>query len=241
MYRRTQRDTMNQIVVKQDARDVGIVNPVGCRIRGLDVQIGVPELDENVADIERIIDEDPDTILDRPEVREFHEFFSQIGYPDQTPSGEQLVNIIEKKGLNRRNNVVDAYNIASAEFGASLGMHDAATLSGDVVIERASGGERFLPIFHDEHILAQSGDLVYGTDDHMLALFGGVTRDAEKFRVTDLTDEVLLVARGNRATSEAYNRGACRRAYDLITKTCPDAEMEFLDVVFESGKKMALA
>lgn len=232
---------MNRIVVKNDARDLGIVNPVGCRIQGLDVRMGAPELDEDVGKIEKTIKENSDAVLDRPEVKEFHEFFSEIGYPDQTPSGEQLVKIIENNGLNRRNNVVDAYNIASAEFGVSLGMHDAATLSGDVVIERASGGERFLPIFHDEHMVAQSGDLVYGTDDAMLALFGDVTRDAEKFRVTDLTEEVLLVARGNRETSEEYNRAACRRAYDLISKTCPDAEIEFLDVVVESEKKAAVA
>lgn len=232
---------MNRIVVKKDARDLGIENPVGCRIEGLNVQMGASELDEDVDEIEKTIKENSGAILDRPEVKEFHEFFSEIGYPDQTPSGEQLVKIIEDKGLNRRNNVVDAYNIASAEFGISLGMHDTATLSGDVVIQRTSGGERFLPIFHDEQIVTQSGDLVYGTEDHTLALFGGVTRDAEKFRVTDLTDEVLLVARGNRETSEEYNRAACRRAYDLITKTCPDAEMEFLDVVVESEKKAAVA
>lgn len=231
---------MNQLVVKQDARDLGIVNPVGCLIRGLDVQMGAPELDEDVAAIEETIKRDPDTILDRREVEEFHEFFSEIGYPDQTPSGEQLVKLIEKKGLNRRNNVVDAYNIASAEFGSSLGMHDTATLKGDVVIQQANGGERFHPIFHKNPVTAQPGDLMYGTDRHILALFGGVTRDADEFKVTDLTDEVLLVARGNRETSEEYNKDACRRAFDLISKTCPDAEMEFLDVVSEPEKRIAV-
>jgi DNA/RNA-binding domain of Phe-tRNA-synthetase-like protein len=230
---------MGQIVVKQDARELGIVNPVGCLIRGLDVQIGAPELDEDIAEIEKTIEENPNTILDKREVRGFHEFFSQIGYPDQTPSGEQLVKLIEKKGINRRNNVVDAYNIASAEFGASLGMHDAATIEDDIVIERANGGERFHPIFHKNPITAHSGDLLYGTDRHILALFGEVTRDADEFKVTDLTEEVLLMARGNSRTSEKYNREACRRAFDLISKTCPDAEMDFLDVVFKPKKRIA--
>jgi DNA/RNA-binding domain of Phe-tRNA-synthetase-like protein len=231
---------MNQIVVKQDARELGIVNPVGCLIRGLDVQMGAPELDEDVVEIEKTIKEDSDTILNRREVKTFHEFFSEIGHPNQTPSGEQLVNLIKKKSLNRRNNVVDAYNIASAEFGASLGMHDTATLNGNVVIQRADGGERFHPIFHKDYVTAQAGDLLYGTDQHILALFGGVTRDADEFKVTDLTNEVLLIARGNHETSEEYNRGACRRAYDLISKTCPDAEIEFLDVVFEPKKRIAM-
>lgn len=89
---------MDQIVVKQDARELGIVNPVGCVIRGLDVQMGAPELDEDATAIEKTIKKDPGTILDRREVKEFHEFFSEIGYPNQTPSGEQLVRLIEKKG-----------------------------------------------------------------------------------------------------------------------------------------------
>jgi DNA/RNA-binding domain of Phe-tRNA-synthetase-like protein len=229
---------MNQIIVKKNANQLGIENPVGCLIKGLDVQIGAPALDEDVAKIEKQIQENADKILGKREVKAFHDFFAELDYPEQTPSGEQLVKLIEKKGLNRNNNIVDAYNIASAEFGASLGMHDTATLRGDVVFQRASGGERFLPIYHEDYVTARSGDLLYGTDDHMLALFGDVTRDSDKFKVTDLTDEALLVARGNHETSEEYNRQACRRAYELISKTCPDAEMEFLDVVHEDKERL---
>ena len=78
---------MNQILVKQDAHDLGIVNPVGCRIRGLDVQIGAPELDGDVDSVEKEVKENSNKILDKSEVRGFRELFDRIGYPDQTPSG----------------------------------------------------------------------------------------------------------------------------------------------------------
>lgn len=230
---------MNRIVVKKDARDLGIVNPVGCRIRGLDVQIGAPELDEDVAEIEKTIKENPDAILDKPEVRGFRELFDRIGHPDQTPSGEQLVNLIGKKGLNRHNNVVDAYNVAGAESGVILGMHDVSHIDGDIVIQRASGGERFLPIFHKDYETAQPGDLLWGTDRHILALLGPVSRDSDKHKITESTEEALLMAPGNHETSEEYNREVCRRAYDLISKTNPDATLEFLDVVSEDKHKVA--
>lgn len=231
---------MNKIVVKQDAHDLGIVNPAGCLIRGLDVQTETNQLDKAVVEIEESIKTNPDEILERDEVRGFQELFSRIGYPEQTTSGEQLVEIIEKKGLNRHNNIVDAYNIAGAEFGASIGMHDSSYIDGNVTIQRATGGERILPIFHKEEETAQSGDLICKTDGRVLALHGPVDRQAEESKVTNTTDKALLLSLGNRKTSEKYNRAVCQRAFDLISKTCPDAEMEFLDVVFED-KDIAVA
>lgn len=230
---------MNQILVKQDAHDLGIVNPVGCRIRGLDVQIGAPELDGDVDSVEKEVKKNSNEILDKSEVRGFRELFARIGYPDQTPSGEQLVRLIEKKGLNRHNNVVDAYNVAGAESGVILGMHDITHVDENIVIQRANGGERMLPIFHKEHVTAHPGDLLWGTDSRVLALLGPISRDADKYKITESTEEALLVAPGNRETSEEYNREVCRRAYDLITKTNPDATLEFLDVVHENKDKIA--
>ncbi|MFC7188408.1 phenylalanine--tRNA ligase beta subunit-related protein [Halocatena marina] len=153
-----------------------------------------------------------------------------MGYSDQTPDGEKRVKLIERRGLNRHNNVVDAYNIAGAEYGIGLGMHDVAQLDGNIVIERASGGEEMVPLFRESHREAREGDLIYGTDDHVLWLSGQIGRDADDFRVTTDTDKALLMAVGNEETSEEYNRSVCRRAFDLISKTCSNASIEFLDV-----------
>jgi DNA/RNA-binding domain of Phe-tRNA-synthetase-like protein len=231
---------MSKIVVKQDAHDLGVVNPVGCLIQGIDVQTDTHQLDEDVNKVEESIRKNPNEILDKDEVKGFNELFSRIGYPEQTTAGEQLVEIIRKKGLNRHNNIVDAYNIAGAEFGSSLGMHDASYIDGDVVVQQATGGERMLPIFHEEEETAQPGDLLCRTDSRVLALHGPVDRQSEKSKVTDTTDKGLLLALGNSKTSEEYNQAVCQRAYELISTTCPDAEMKFLDIVHEDKDRLAV-
>lgn len=234
----TSRGTMNQIVVKRDARDLGITNPVGCIIQGLDVQTEAHLLDEDVSEMESMVEENFDEIIGKREVEAYHELFARMGYPDQIPAGEKRLGLIEKRGLNRHNNVVDAYNIASAEFGTGLGMHDVSHIDGDVVVQLASGGERVRPLFETNYATARPGDLLYSVGDRVLALLGHIVADSDKHKVTDTTEEVLLVSLGNHETSEKYNRDACQMAYDLISKTCPDATMEFLDVVYEDADRL---
>lgn len=226
---------MDRIVVTEDVRRLGIENPVGCLISGLDVQSETSELDEHVRELEKRIDADSEEILSRKEVTAYHDVFEAVGHPGQEPAGEQLVRLIEQQGLNRHNNVVDAYNIASAERGMGLGMHDVTALSGDVYVHRATGGERILPIFHEKPVQATAGDVLHEVDEQILGILGPVDRDAGAYRVTEATEQALLLSLGNEETSKADNRAACRRAYDLICETCPDATLTFLDVVTQDA------
>lgn len=227
-------DSVTKIIVRNDARELGITNPVGCIVSGLDVQSEAPELDEDVASIEQLASDSPDRRLETEVVDGSREIYARMGYPEVVPDGEMRFNLIGRRGLNRHNNVVDAYNVAGAEYGLGLGMHDVAQLDGDIVIQRANGGERMVPLFRESHREAQAGDLMYGTDRHTLWIAGEIGRDSDAFKVTASTNKALLLAVGNHKTSEEYNRTVCQRAYDLISKTCPDATLEFLDVVDET-------
>ncbi|UPM42102.1 phenylalanine--tRNA ligase beta subunit-related protein [Halocatena salina] len=226
---------MDRIVVTEDVRQIGIKNPVGCLINGLDVRSEATKLDEHVTELERKIDTKSEEILSRKEVTSYHDVFEAVGHPGQEPAGEQLIRLIEEQGLNRHNNVVDAYNIASAERGMGLGMHDVTALSGDVYVHRASGGERILPIFHEKPVQATAGDVLHEVDGQILGILGPVDRDAGAYRVTEATEQALLLSLGNEETSEEDNRAVCRRAYDLICETCPDATLTFLDVVTQDA------
>lgn len=226
---------MDRIVVTEDVRRLGIENPVGCLISGLDVQSEASELDGHVGELERKIDTNAEEILSREEVTAYKDIFEAVGHPGQEPAGEQLVRLIKQQGLNRHNNVVDAYNIASAERGMGMGMHDVTALSGDVHVHRASGGERILPIFHEKPVQATAGDVLHAVDGQILGILGPVDRDAGAYRVTEATEQALLLSLGNKKTTEEDNRAACRRAYDLICETCPNATLTFLDVVTQDA------
>lgn len=224
---------MTEIVIKQDAYDLGIRNPVGCLITGLDVRSDAPQLDEEVGEIERSIKRDLDEALSSDVIESARDLYTNMGYPDQTPDGEKRMQLIGKRGLNRHNNVVDAYNITGAEYGIGLGMHDVAQLDGNVVIQCATGGERMVPLFRESYRKAQEGDLIYGTDQHTLWIAGRLGRDSDEFKVTKDTEQALLMAIGNAETSEGFNRDVCSRAFELIRKTCPDASLEFLPITTE--------
>lgn len=224
-------DSANNIIVRDDARDLGITNPVGCLISGLDVQSEAPELDEDVAAIEQLAADSPEEVLESEVVEGSREIYDRMGYSDVAPDGELRFNLIRRRGLKRHNNVVDAYNIAGAEYGLGLGMHDAAQLDGDITVQRATGRERIVPLFRESEREAQNGDLMYRTNRHPLWVSGEIRRDADRFRVTESTDQALLMVVGNHTTSEEHNRAVCRRTYELIAKTCPNATIEFLDTV----------
>lgn len=227
----TQVNTMNQIVVKRNAHEMGIQNPVACLIEGLDVTTD-RVLNKEVTELESKIKDHGDEIVGKPEIKAFHEFYRKLGYPDQLPAGEQMIKLIQSEGLNRHNNVVDAYNLASAESGIGLSMHDTAQIDGDIVVRRATGGERILPIFESEVVTANAGDVVYGAGD-LLRLLGPIARDSDEFKVTESTESALLMALGNHETSHAQNRAVCERAFELISETNPDATIEYLEVVHE--------
>ena len=231
---------MTALVVHEDAAELGIKHPAACLIRGVRLTDADGALD---AEIERLMDTlqaAPETILERPEVRGFDELFARMGYRKQTPAGRRLVEGFRKRGFKRYGNVIDAYNLASAWFGSGLGMHDAARLTGDVRVFRATGSEQIVPLFKTEPANVVRGDLVYadgepagdlgdGGGERLLAWLGQRDVDSDAYKVRDDTTSLLLVALGNAATSEDYNRGACLKAVELIRRTCPEATAEFLE------------
>jgi DNA/RNA-binding domain of Phe-tRNA-synthetase-like protein len=227
---------MTALVVHEDAAELGIRHPAACLIRDVRLTDADGALD---AEIERLMDtlqSAPETILERPEVRGFDELFARMGYRKQTPAGRRLVEGFRKRGFKRYGNVIDAYNLASAWFGSGLGMHDAACLTGDVRVFRATGSERIVPLFKTEPASVVRGDLVYadgdpgdGGGERLLAWLGQRDVDSDAYKVRNETTSLLLVALGNAATSEDYNRGACLKAVELIRCTCPEAAAEFLE------------
>ncbi|UPM43091.1 phenylalanine--tRNA ligase beta subunit-related protein [Halocatena salina] len=222
-------DSINEIVIHGDAHKLGI-NPVGCVIRNLDIQSETNELDDEIRAVEKQLTNDAESVLQSQDVVGSRELFSRLGYPEQEPAGEQLVTLIETSGLNRHNHVVDAYNIVGGRSGAVMGMHDTAQLGEKITVRRADGGETMLPIFHDEPETASNGDLIWESEEDVLALLGPISRDADAFKVTESTEEVLLMIPGNDKTSEEHNRRLCIQTFDLIEQVNPDAELEFIDV-----------
>lgn len=219
-------------------QDVGIASAVACRIDHVIVQSSAPELDSEVRRLEATIERDPDAMFEPPEVQGFQTLFDDLGYPRQVPAGRRLVESIASRGFPRYNNLIDAYNIASASHVAGLGMHDAALLipGSDVIVARAAGEERITPLFKSKSVLVREGDVVYAplnSRDSPMAWLGKKDVDSDAYKVSDRTQSVFLIALGNKATDTAYNAAVCRETLRLVQLSCPDAAAVWYDTVLE--------
>jgi DNA/RNA-binding domain of Phe-tRNA-synthetase-like protein len=231
---------MTAVFVHEDAVQLGVKHPVAFLISNVSVQSnGADALRDEVSALMAVLKEQPEAITSRPEVRGFKELFARMGYPHQVPAGQRLIESLQRRGFRRYDNIVDAYNIASAWSGSGLGMHDARRILGDVHVYRASGREQIVPMFKSDWVRVVPGDLVYADrapraeggagPDRVIAWLGKRDVDSDDFKVREDTTSLLLVALGNDATSEYYNCTSCLKALELIRRTCPEATADALE------------
>lgn len=229
-----------KLAISSTVPSLGIVAPVACVIRGVKVVAGSNELDADVEEVSEILSRGTDAILGRPEVRAFRDLLRSLGYPDQVPAGERLVESFAKKGFRRFNNIVDAYNLVAARHGAGIGMHDAANVSGELHVRLSTGVEHIVPMFKASEVAIPAGDLIYGTERaspvarsfDTFAWLGRRDVDSDRHRVSATSTSLVLVVLGNSVTSDSQNRGICDEILHLIRKSCPLATMETLEREF---------
>lgn len=232
-------ENMNSVIIHKCARSVGIINPSICIIRNVAVYDSDSTLDARIAALINTISSNPDSILDRPEVRGFEELFFKLGYGGQLHAGKRLVEGFKARGFKKFNNLVDAYNIASAQACSGIGMHDAKSFleSGNALeILRCNGTEKIRPLFKDKWVSPKPQDLIYGfgtSERKLMAWLGKKDVDSDEFKVNESTTDILLVALGNSRTQHQYNKSILTDAFNLIKLTCPKAEMEFLRIIQE--------
>ncbi|NER36952.1 MAG: B3/4 domain-containing protein [Oscillatoria sp. SIO1A7] len=220
---------MIQLTIHKDAYDLGIHNPIACLIRNIEIK---SELSNSVSgdarDMIAMLETNSQSILLKPEVIAFRQLFENLGYPNQIPAGQRLIESFQKKGFKAYNNIIDSYNIASCLFGSGLGLHDAEGIKQDIHIYRAKGNERIKPIFKDKKTTIPNGDIVYSSSGKVIAWLGKKDVDSDEFKVVDNTKKLLLVALGNSQTSLEYNRSVCISAIRLMRKSCPNIYAQFI-------------
>jgi DNA/RNA-binding domain of Phe-tRNA-synthetase-like protein len=227
---------MLRLIVHEDAYELGIRHPVACLIRNINISSQLCNvLTDSVQSMMDTILNHSQEILARPEVVGFHTLFEKLGYPNQTPAGQRLIEFLQTKGFKSYNNIVDSYNIASALFASGLGLHNTATITEDIQIFRAKGDETIKPLFQNQSQKIAKGDIIYTNGKNVIAWLGKKDVDSEDFKVSDDTTSLLLIALGNENTSTEYNRTACLTAIRLMRKTCPKIYGQFIQTIFTKG------
>ncbi|MHA1972066.1 MAG: B3/B4 domain-containing protein [Candidatus Hodarchaeales archaeon] len=138
-----------------------------------------------------------DELKDNPKIRAYRDFFWKWKIADPTkvrPASEALIRrILINKNIWKINTVVNAYNLASAITGISMGAYDAALIQEPLEIRFAKENEDFLGIGSRSKRL-KGNELVLVDQKGIISIYP--FRDADRTKITLETSEMLLVAFG---------------------------------------------
>ncbi|MCP8304159.1 MAG: hypothetical protein H3Z50_01600 [archaeon] len=192
-------------------------------IRGVKVERRKPDLEDFKEQIIKEVKEkyDIESLKDVPIFRAYRDFFWKAGI-DPTkirPAAEALIRrVLGGKTIPKINSVVDAYNLASIKSGIALAAFDEDRLQGDLRMRLSREGEGFLGIGMNEPKELQGGEIVVSDDVKLVAIYP--YRDADETKVTEATENVLLMVCGVPGISKKDLIDASDIATEYITRFC---------------------
>jgi len=155
-----------------------------------------------------------DSLKDDPIFRSFRDLYWSHGM-DPTKlrvSSEALLRrVLVGQNLWRVNDVVDVANLASVAHHLPVGLVDLSKLVGDITVRNAHMGEEFYRIGGGT-VVCRGREIVLA-DAEKIICFGYATHDSDLTRVTDETNDVLLLVFGSPAVSLEY---MLRSAHDTL-------------------------
>lgn len=160
-----------------------------------------------------------DGLKDDPVFRSFRELYWTFGM-DPTKlrvSSEALLRrILVGQNLWRVNSVVDVGNLASVVHKLPIGLTDLSKIVGKLSVRTAKKGELFRRI-GGEALECRGREIVLA-DEEKIVCFGYATHDSDITRVTDHSNEVLMLIYGSARTSEDEMNRASTTTLDMIER-----------------------
>lgn len=164
---------------------------------------------------------DLDTVKDHPTFRAYRDFFWRIGI-DPTkirPAAEALIRrILAGKTLPCINTLVDAYNLASIKSRIALATFDADKLEGNLFMRFAEEGEKFYGIGMEKALILKGGEIVVSDKEKLVAVYP--YRDADNTKVTQKTENILIVVCGVPSINKETLENASRVALEYVNRFC---------------------
>ena len=106
------------------------------------------------------------------------------------------------------NPLVDLYNTISLTHLLPCGGEDLAAVRGDIQLERASGGEHFVPLGAQEAEPPQPGEVIYRDDAGVICRCWN-WREADRTKLTPATTDAFLCIEALSPNGEPQLRAAC--------------------------------
>ncbi|MBU0758034.1 MAG: methionine--tRNA ligase [Nanoarchaeota archaeon] len=126
-----------------------------------------------------------------------------------------LINLIKEKGqLPQINTAVDTYNVESIKNGISLATHDLSKIEGDISVRLSKQGEKFISLGNIIESL-NKGEVIYADDEKVIGRF---SKQCEETATTTDSQNIVLVAFGNKYISDEMMDEAVKEACNLIVR-----------------------
>lgn len=168
---------------------------------------------------------DPRAIWDDPLVSRFQSILRNVSVNPKSdrPSVERLLTFALKRGsLPDINTLVNAYNFVSIRTLCSMGAHDLDRISLPVSLRILDGTESFTPLGCEQLIPSTAGEFGYvDASNRLLCRLDILQADFSK--VTEATQNALMIVEGTDAHSSQIIRQACEDVILLVTRYCGGA------------------
>jgi lysyl-tRNA synthetase class 2 len=170
------------------------------KAKGVDNRGSSPEIQEMIREIQIEImnNLDLETLSGHPKIQNWRNAYVLFGAKPKKhrSSVESLCRMtLERKELHPINRIVDIYNYVSLSHMVPVGGDDLAKVQGDIELRFARGDEPFLPLGSCEVQRAREGEVVYADEIEILCRRWN-WRESEKTKMTETTQDVLLVSEG---------------------------------------------
>ncbi|RLF16574.1 MAG: hypothetical protein DRJ66_02995 [Thermoprotei archaeon] len=191
-----------------------------CTIRGVNVKERSDEMDKFIKGKEEQLANSYslEELKNVRIIRLYRDFFWRLGIDPtkKRPASEALLRrILRGKGLPRISNVVDAYNLASAESLITLSAYDLDKIEPPLMVRFAKQGEEVILIGMRKRVLS-GNEIVLSDRRGILCVL--VHGDVERTKVTKDTRNVLIVAYGAPGIDDSLLIHAIKLATTYIVK-----------------------
>ncbi|MFJ2609154.1 hypothetical protein ACIQOU_00825 [Streptomyces sp. NPDC091279] len=162
----------------------------------------------------------------------YRKLLAGLGHPEVVPAGERLRDVVAGRGWASHGAVVDAVSVATLRHGAGIGLHRMPGAGQELLIRRASGGERIVPAFSSKSRPVPVGDLLYGvaapdgTGFEPLAWLGRRDCDAAGWQVADGDREAVMVVLGCPGEGAEHTEEIGRTVARILAEIRPDVHVE---------------
>lgn len=173
---------------------------------------------------------DSETLSQHPKIQAWRRAYSSFGAkPKKYKSSVESLYRMVLRGVDLRpiNKIVDLYNNISLKHLVPVGGDDIFKVEGNISLTFARGDEPFTPLNSEETVTAKEGEVVY-TDSKEVLCRRWNWRECDKTKMTEETEEVLLVVEGLPPVSKEEVQRIIQELSTLIIEYCRGENKTFL-------------